>query len=149
MNRILVALALAFACSAAAAADPIRSSYSTNDGRTSTVVIACPSQDGTFTAAACSLNKTPPLAYGAPVNAAIATANVPIVVFPAGAVPTGCDVVNSGSAILYLDFTTTAVAGSPTSIPLQPGQAFHCPVPPLGAVSAVASQPQSFVAIRY
>ena len=147
MHRILIALALA--CPAAAAADPIRSSYSTNDGRTSTVVIACPSQDGSFTAAACALNKPGAVSYGAPGSAAIATANVPVVVFPAGAVATGCDVVNSGSATLYLDFTATAVAGSPTSIPLLPGQAFHCPFPPLGAVSAVASQPQSFVAIRY
>ncbi len=148
MTRLLI-LATILACPLGAAADPLRSSYATNDGRASTVVIACPSQDGTFSAAACAISKPGAVAYAAPNAAAIATANTPVTVFAAGAVPTGCDIVNSGPTILYLDFTATAAAGSPTSIPLQPGQAFHCPFPPQGAVTAVASQPQPFVAIRY
>ena len=69
--------------------------------------------------------------------------------FAAGSVLTGCDVVNSGTGVLYLDFTTTAVAGAPTALPLQPGQSYHCATPPSGAVSAVAAAPQPFVAIRY
>ena len=130
-------------------ADPIRSSYSTGDGRAGTVVIACPSQDGTFTAAACAANKPGTVAYAAPATAAIATANSPVTVFAAGAVPTGCDFVNSGSAVLYLDFTTTALAGSRHLDPAAAGPGVPLPLPPLGAVSAVASQPQPFVAIRY
>ena len=125
------------------------SSYATRDGRAGTVVIACPSQDGSYTAGPCAISKPGAVSYFAPINAAISVGNSPVTVFSAGTVPTGCDFVNTGAAILYLDFTSPAVAGSPTSIPLQPGQSFHCPYPPLGNVTAVASQPQPFVAIRY
>jgi hypothetical protein len=94
-------------------------------------------------------SKPSAVTYGGPTAFAVTTANIAVTVFAAGGVATGCDFVNSGSAVLYLDFTTTAVAGSATAIPLQPGQSFHCPYPPAGAVSAVAATPQSFVAIRY
>ncbi len=133
----------------AADAQPVASSYATRDGRAGTVVIACPSLDGTYTAAACSITKPGAVAYAAPVASAVTTANTAVTVFAPGAVPTGCDLVNTGNVTLYVDLTTIATAGSATSIPLQPGQSFHCPYPPLGAVTAVASQPQPFVAIRY
>jgi hypothetical protein len=87
--------------------------------------------------------------YAAPTTATIATANTAITVFTAGQVATGCDFVNLLSVVLYLDFTTTAVAGASTALPLVPGQSFHCPYPPTGAVSAVASATGSFVAVRY
>ena len=113
------------------------------------MVIACPSQDGSFTAGPCPLSKPAPVTYSAPMASAISVANVPVTIFPAGSIATGCDFVNTGSVVLYLDFAATASAGAPTSIPLQPGQSFHCPYPPTGAVTAVASQAQPFVAIRY
>ena len=147
VRAILVALSLLASCRTYA--QSLASSYATRDGRAATVVIACPSQDGAYVAAACAISKPGAVTYAAPVATAIAAANVPVTVFVAGSVATGCDIVNSGSAMLYLDFTATATAGSATSIPIQSGQAFHCPYPPLGAVSAVAAQPQSFVAIRY
>ncbi len=148
MIRILpIWLAMSAPCLAQAQA--LASSYATRDGRAATVVIACPSQDGAYTAAACATSKPGAVAYAAPAATGITTANMPVTVFAAGSVATGCDILNSGSAVLYVDFTTTAATGSATSIPLQPGQAFHCPYPPLGPVSAVAAQPQPFVAIRY
>ena len=130
-------------------AQPMASSYSTRDGRAGTVVIACPSQDGSYTAGPCAITKPGAVAYLPPTAAAITSANTAVTVFGVGTVATGCDFVNTGSVVLYLDFTTVASAGAATSIPLQPGQSFHCPYPPLGAVSAVASQPQPFVAVRY
>ncbi len=130
-------------------AQPMASSYASRDGRIGAVVITCPSQDGSFTAGPCAMNKPNTVTYGGPTAFAVATANTAVTVFAAGTVATGCDFVNSGSSVLYLDFTATAVAGSATAIPLQPGQSFHCPFPPSGAVSAVAATPQSFVAIRY
>ena len=147
MTRLIVLLAIL--APVLAAAQPVAGSYATRDGRANTVVIACPSQDGTFTAGPCAISKPGAVAYTAPSSAAITVANTAVTVFAAGTVPTGCDFVNTGSAVLFLDFTATASAGAATSVPLQPGQAFHCPYPPLGAVSAVASQPQPFVAIRY
>ena len=148
MTRALLPICILL-CPVAAWSDPLRSSYSTGDGRAGTVIIACPSQDGSFSAAPCSINKPGTVSYIAPNVGSIVSANTPVTVFGAGTVATGCDFVNTGSAILYIDFTTTASAGASTSIPLQPGQSFHCPYPPAGAVSAVAAQPQSFVAIRY
>lgn len=135
--------------SSAAAAQSMASSYATRNGHAQTVVIACPSQDGSFTAGPCPMNKPGPVSYGAPGTAAISTPNVAVTVFAAGSVLNGCDFVNTGSSVLYLDLTTTAAAGSPTSIPVQPGQSFHCPYPPVGAVSAVSAQAESFVAIHY
>ena len=138
-------------------AQGIGSTYTTRDGRADTVVIACPSADGSYTAIACPTgtgtssggSSSGPVTYQAPVASGVATANVAVTVFPAGSVITGCDVVNSGSGVLYVDLTATAVIGSDTSVPLQPGQSFHCPYPPAGAMSAIAAQPQPFVAIRY
>ena len=132
-----------------AGAQALASSYATKDGRAATVVMACPSQDSTYTASACTTSKPDAVAYASPVTATIMAPNTPITVFSAGSIVTGCDIVNTGSATLYIDFTMVATAGSATSIPLQSGQAFHCPYPPLGPVSAVAAQPQSFVAVRY
>ena len=132
-----------------ATAQPVAGAYATRDGRASTVVIACPNPDGSFTAGPCTLARPPMVTYTAPASSLIATANVAVTVFPAGSVVTGCDIVNTGSAVLYIDFTTTASAGLATSIPLQPGQAFHCPYPPAGAVTAVALQQQPFVAVSY
>lgn len=132
-----------------AAAQPVASSYATRDGRAGTVVITCPNQDGSYTAGACTLSKPPAVGYAAPATASITTANAAVTVFPLGSIATGCDIVNTAATVLYIDFTAVAVAGSATAIPLQPGQAFHCPYPPSGPVTAVAAQPQSFVAIRY
>jgi hypothetical protein len=128
---------------------PMVSSYATQDGRVGTVVIACPSQDGSYTAGPCAMAKPGVVNYASPVASSVPAPNVAVTVFAAGSVTTGCDFVNSGTGVLYLDLTTTAVIGSATSIPLQPGQSFHCPYPPAGAVSAIAAQAQSFVAIRY
>ncbi len=132
-----------------AAAQPMASSYATRNGHADTVVIACPSQDGSFTAGPCPMSKPGPVTYQAPGTATISTPNVAVTVFAAGSVANGCDFVNTGSSVLYIDLTAMASAGAPTSIPLQPNQSFHCPYPPVGAVTAVAAQAQSFVAIRY
>jgi hypothetical protein len=130
-------------------AQQVANTYAGRDGRIGTVVIACPSQDGSYTAGPCALSKPSSVSYSGPANFAIATANTAVTVFAAGTVTTGCDFVNTATNVLYLDFTTTALAGSATSLPLAPGQSFHCPYAPTGAVSAVAAAPQSFVAIRY
>ena len=148
MSRLLLIIPASL-LAIAAHAQTMASSYTTRDGRAGTVVIACPSQDGSYTAGPCAISKPGAVTYSAPVVNAIAIANTPVTAFAAGTVATGCDFVNTGSMTLYLDFTAIASAGAATSIPLQPGQSFHCPYPPLGAVSAVAAQPQSFVAIRY
>ena len=142
----LFALAFSFSC---AGAQQVRSSYATQDGRAGTVVVTCPSNDGSFTAGACSTAPTGPVTYTAASGAAIVTPNLAVTVFAAGAVPHSCDIVNTGTDTLYLDFTTTAVAGSATAIPLLTGQSYHCPFPPIGAVSAVADMAQPFVAVRY
>jgi hypothetical protein len=142
-------IVLAILAPAACAAQSMASSYASRDGRIGTVVIACPSQDGSYTAGPCPISKPGAVTYAGPTTVAVTTANTAVTVFPAGSVATGCDIVNSGTGVLYLDLTTTAVAGSSTALPLQPGQSFHCPYPPSGAVSAVATAPQNFVAIRY
>ncbi len=142
-------MALAFLMPTACAAQSMASSYAGRDGRIGTIVIACPSQDGSYTAGPCPISKPTAVTYGGPATFAVATANTAVTVFPAGAVVTGCDIINTGTGVLYLDFTTTAVSGSGTALPLQPGQSFHCPYPPSGAVSVVAAAPQNFVAIRY
>lgn len=134
---------------ACAMGQPVSSTYSTRDGRAATVVIACPTADGSYTAAACTLAKAPLVTFTAPATSAVVTANVAVTVFPSGSIATGCDIVNTGSGVLYLDFTATAAAGSATALPLQPGQSYHCAFAPTGAVTAVANQPQPFVAVRY
>ena len=120
-------LAIAALLPLAAAAQPIASSYEGRDGRVGAVVIACPSQDGSFTAGPCPIGQPPTVNYAL----------------------TGCDSIKSGGGVLYIDFTATAILGAATSLPLQPGQSFHCPYPPAGGMSAIAAQPQAFVAIRY
>lgn len=147
MTKHLIGLALLIP--GTAFAQPMASTYAGRDGRISTVVIACPSQDGTFTAGPCTMTKPGIVTYAAPAISGIAVANVPVTVFAAGSVQTGCDVVNTGTTTLYIDLTTTAAIGSATSLPLLPGQAFHCPYPPSGGISAVATAAQPFVAIRY
>ena len=146
MCRVIILWLLMVVC---VQAQGIGSSYSTRDGRAGTVVIACPSQDGSYTAQICAQSRPIVVNYAAPATGAVTVGNTAVTVFPAGSVLTGCDIVNTGSATLYLDFTTVAAAGSATSIPLQPNQAFHCPYPPANAVTVVAMQPQSFVAMRY
>jgi hypothetical protein len=147
MIKILIILAVLLPT--ACGAQSMASSYASRDGRIGAIVIACPSQDGSYTAGPCPISKPTTVTYGGPATFAVTTANTAVTVFAAGAVATGCDVVNTGAGVLYLDFTTTAVSGSGTALPLQPGQSFHCPYPPSGPVSAVAATPQSFVAIRY
>ena len=132
-----------------APAQPVASTYATQDGRAETVVIACPNTDGSFTAGRCATATPTSVIYASAAATAVAVPNTPVTVFTPGSVLTGCDVLNTGTAILYLDFTTIAAAGSGTSIPLQPGQSFHCPYPPSGAVTAIAAQSQPFVAVRY
>jgi hypothetical protein len=149
MHRIFLAFFLLGFSYRFAEAQQIRSSYATQDGRAGTVVVTCPSTDGSFTAGPCSTAPLGPVTYAAPSGSAIVTPNVAVTVFAAGSVPHSCDIVNSGTDTLYLDFTTTAVAGAATSIPLLPGQSYHCPFPPAGAVSAVADMAQPFVAVRY
>jgi len=147
---MIIRLATALvAATVAAHAQPVASTYATRDGRVGAVVIVCPSSDGSYIAGACAFARPANVSYAPPAASAIATANVAVTVFASGSVSTGCDLVNTGSAILYLDFTGPAAAGSPTAIPMQPGQSFHCPYAPSAAVSAVAAQPQSFVAVRY
>jgi hypothetical protein len=147
MFKVLIALAILIP--GTCAAQPMASSYASRDGRIGTVVIACPSQDGSYTAGPCPISKPNIVTYVAPTASSITTANTAVTVFPAGSVATGCDIVNSGSGVLYIDFTAVAAIGSATSLPLQPGQSFHCPFPPTGALSAIAAQPQPFVAVRY
>ena len=103
-HSLFLGAALLLCAAASAKAQPVSSSYATHDGRAGTVVIACPSQDGSFTADACSLAKNAPVTFAGPGTAAIVTANAAVTVFAAGVVATGCDFVNTGSAVLYLDF---------------------------------------------
>ena len=146
LKRFVVFAAL---CPTVSLAQPVASSYSSRDGRIGAVVIACPSQDGTYSAGPCPISRPPIVTYAAPAASSVTLANTAVTVFPAGSVLDGCDIVNSGSGVLYIDFTATAVVGSATALPLQPGQAFHCPYPPAGAMTAVAAQPQAFAAVRY
>ncbi len=149
MHRIFLALFFLGLSYCYAGAQQVRSSYATADGRAGTVVVSCPSTDGSFTAGPCSTAPQGPVTYTAPSASAISTPNYAVTVFGAGAVLHSCDIVNTGTDTLYLDFTTTAVAGAATAIPLLPGQSYHCPYPPAGAVSAVADMAQPFVAVRY
>ena len=81
---------------------------------------------------------------------AIATPNVAVPVFLAGSVTNGFIIFNPpGNVVLYVDLVQTAAAGQPTSLPLQPGQQLVVPNPTTGAVSAVASQAQSFNSVSY
>lgn len=153
MRRIFLAFLFFGWSYAYAGAQQVRSSYATQDGRAGTMVMTCPSTDGSFTAVPCPVastgGPTGPVTYAAPSTSAIATPNVAVTVFAAGTVTRACDIVNTGTDTLFLDFTTTAVAGTATAIPLLAGQSYHCPFAPTGAVSAVADMAQPFVAVRY
>ena len=97
---------------------------------------------------------TPPLP-GAPIGplaSQIATANVPVTVFAACSIVNVADIINPSAAIepLYIDVVAPAVAGSATSVPLLPGQAYRVSSPlrtPVTAVAATAGH--SFVAVSY
>ena len=91
MNRIRLLAVLLYPALASmqAQADPLKSSYSTGDGRAGTVIIACPSQDGTFSAAPCSIAQPGAVTYSSPAAAAITAANSPITVFAPGSIATG------------------------------------------------------------
>ena len=87
-----------------------------------------------------------------PTNATIVTGGVAVVVFPASSIARWADIVNPPSATetLYVDITTTAVAGSGTAIPISPGQGYRISGPINTAVSAVAAtSSHTFVAVRY
>ncbi len=133
----------------AALAQPVSSSYATQNGRAGTVVIACPSQDGSFTAGPCPMSKPGPVTYSAPGASAISVANTPVTVFPAGSVTTGCDFVNTGSVVLYLDFTKPRLRARRLRSRCSRVSRSTVPTRPPGPSPAVASQAQSFVAVRY
>ncbi len=87
-----------------------------------------------------------------PLASQIAVANVAVTVFNPGDIGVVADVINPPSATepLYLDFVATALAGSPTSIPLLPGQAYRISGPLATPVTVVAaSAGHAFVALRY
>ena len=140
---------------AAQAQTPLQPSYNA-PGHSSvpSVVLGCLASDG-LTPVICnsgsaSFSKPGSVTYAAANAPAIATANVAVTLFTAGSVSTSCDIMNPvGNDTLYVDFTATAVAGSSTAMPIPAGGNYHCPFPPLGAVSAVADKPQTIVAVRY
>jgi hypothetical protein len=87
-----------------------------------------------------------------PLAAQIATANVPVTVFAASSIVNVADVINPASATepLYVDVVTAAAAGSATSVPLLPGQAYRVSSPLCTAVTAVAATAgHAFVAVSY
>ncbi len=87
-----------------------------------------------------------------PLVAQIATANVPVTVFAAGRIVNVADILNPPGQTepLYVDIVSPAAVGAPTSIPLQPGQAYRISAPIGTAVTAVAATAgHSFVAVTY
>jgi len=97
---------------------------------------------------------TPPLPGAAigPLASQIVAANVPVTVFAACSIVNVADIINPPAAIepLYVDVVAPAVAGSATSVPLLPGQAYRvsCPLhTPITAVAATAGH--TFVAVSY
>ncbi len=87
----------------------------------------------------------------APSASSIVTGGTAVTVFAAGVIENVADIINppSASETLYIDFVTAAVAGSATSIPLSPGQAYRISGPITTAVSAVAATAgHAFVAVR-
>jgi hypothetical protein len=82
----------------------------------------------------------------------IVTGGTAVVVFPANSIANVADIANPPTATetLYIDIVTTAVAGSATSFPLQPGGSYRVSGPISTAVSAVAATAgHAFVAVRY
>jgi hypothetical protein len=87
-----------------------------------------------------------------PLTSQIATANVAVTVFAAGSIAHVADIVNPSTATepLYVDIVAPATAGSATSIPLIPGQAYRVSTPistPVTAVAATAGH--VFIAVGY
>lgn len=88
----------------------------------------------------------------APAASQIVTGGVAVTVFPARSIVTVADIINPPSATepLYIDIVATAAAGSATSVPLAPGQAYRISGPIATAVTAVgATAGHSFVALSY
>lgn len=82
----------------------------------------------------------------------VCTANVPVTVFAAGSIVNVADIMNPPTQTepLYVDIVAPASAGSATSIPLLPGQAYRISAPVNTAVTAVAATPgHCFVAVTY
>lgn len=93
-----------------------------------------------------------PSTPAAPLASQVATANVPVTIFAANSIVNVADIINPTTANepLYIDIVAPAQAGSATSIPLLPGQAYRVSTPISTAVSAVAATAgHSFVAVRY
>ena len=76
-----------------------------------------------------------------PVSNRIISANIAVVVFAASSEPFTAEVSNPPEApgTLYIDFVTTATAGSATSIPLVPGASYQISPPIKVAVTAVSA----------
>ena len=87
-----------------------------------------------------------------PLVSSIATGGTAVTVFGLGTISRWADIINPSSATetLYIDIYHTAVAGSATSIPIQPGGASRISGPIPTVVSAVAATTgHTFVAIAY
>jgi hypothetical protein len=87
-----------------------------------------------------------------PLAAKIVTANVPVTIFAASSIANTADIINPPTATepLYVDVVGPATAGSATSVPLLPGQAYRVSSPlctPVTAVAATAGH--AFVAVSY
>lgn len=87
-----------------------------------------------------------------PLVSTIATGGVAVTVFDPSSIFNTADIINQATATetLYVDVVTTAVAGSETSIPIEPGQAYRITGTITTAVSVVAAtSAHAFVAVRY
>lgn len=87
-----------------------------------------------------------------PLVSTVAVGGTAVTVFAAGAIFNYADIVNPPSATetLYVDITTTAVAGSGTAIPISPGRSYRVSGPIKSPVTAVAATAgHAFVALRY
>ena len=91
-----------------------------------------------------------PVVYTAADASAIVTAGVAVQVFLPNSISNGAEIRNTLAGNLYLDPTgAVAVAGSPTAIPLLPGESYFFPYPPQNGVSAVSAAVGSFVSVRF
>ena len=96
---------------------------------------------------------TPPLPSVpcGPLASQVVAGGVPVVVFAPGSINNVADIINPPAAIepLYLDLVAPAAAGSATSIPLLPGQAYRISAPVATAVTVVAATAgHAFVAVQ-
>jgi hypothetical protein len=87
-----------------------------------------------------------------PLTSQVATANVPVTVFAGCSIVNVADIINPPTATepLYVDVVAPAEAGSATSVPLLPGQAYRVSSPlctPITVVAATAGH--AFVAVSY